>query len=64
VPKRGAGLLLYPVRDGVVEVLIGYSGGPFWARRDDGAWSILKASASTATTPGRDGVAQGLWDTA
>ena len=42
MPKRSAGLLLYRVRDGVVEVLIGYPGGPFWARRDDGAWSILK----------------------
>jgi predicted NUDIX family NTP pyrophosphohydrolase len=42
VPKRSAGLLLYRVRDGVVEVLIGYPGGPIWARRDDGALSILK----------------------
>ena len=42
MPKRSAGLLLYRVRDGVVEVLIGHPGRPFWARRDDGAWSILK----------------------
>ena len=42
MPKRSAGPLLYRVRDGVVEVLIGHPGGPFWARTDDGAWSILK----------------------
>lgn len=42
MPKRSAGLLLYRVRDDVVEVLIGHPGGPFWARKDDGAWSILK----------------------
>jgi predicted NUDIX family NTP pyrophosphohydrolase len=42
VPKLSAGLLLYRVVDDVVEVLIGHPGGPFWARKDDGAWSILK----------------------
>jgi predicted NUDIX family NTP pyrophosphohydrolase len=42
MPKFSAGLLLYRVRDGVVEVLIGHPGGPFWARKDDGAWSIPK----------------------
>ena len=40
--KLSAGLLLYRVADGVVEVLIGHPGGPFWARKDDGAWSIPK----------------------
>jgi predicted NUDIX family NTP pyrophosphohydrolase len=40
--KLSAGLLLYRVTDGVVEVLIGHPGGPFWARKDDGAWSIPK----------------------
>jgi predicted NUDIX family NTP pyrophosphohydrolase len=42
MPKLSAGLLLYRVRDEVVEVLIGHPGGPFWARKDDGAWSIPK----------------------
>jgi predicted NUDIX family NTP pyrophosphohydrolase len=40
--KLSAGLLPYRIRDGVVEVLIGHPGGPFWARKDDGSWSILK----------------------
>ncbi len=42
MPKLSAGLLLYRITDGVVEVLIGHPGGPFWARKDDGAWSIPK----------------------
>jgi predicted NUDIX family NTP pyrophosphohydrolase len=41
-PKRSAGLLLF--RHGVdgLEVLIGHMGGPFFARRDAGAWTVPK----------------------
>jgi predicted NUDIX family NTP pyrophosphohydrolase len=40
---RSAGLLLYRVSDeGAVEVLLAHPGGPFWARKDAGAWSIPK----------------------
>ncbi|MET0900034.1 MAG: NUDIX domain-containing protein [Mycobacterium sp.] len=42
MPKLSAGLLLYRVGDGATEVLIAHPGGPFWARKDDGAWSIPK----------------------
>lgn len=42
VPKLSAGLLLYRFCDGVVEVLIAHPGGPFWSRKDLGAWSIPK----------------------
>ena len=42
MPKLSAGLLLYRVGDGQPEVLIAHPGGPFWARKDDGAWSIPK----------------------
>jgi predicted NUDIX family NTP pyrophosphohydrolase len=42
MPRLSAGLLLYRVRAGVVEVLIAHPGGPFWARKDEGAWSIPK----------------------
>ncbi|MCV7343441.1 NUDIX domain-containing protein [Mycolicibacterium rhodesiae] len=42
MPKYSAGVLLHRHVDGVVEVLIGHPGGPFWARKDDGAWSIPK----------------------
>ncbi len=40
---KSAGLLLYRISpEGVVEVLIAHPGGPFWARRDDAAWSVPK----------------------
>jgi len=42
MPKRSAGILLYRrIGDGH-EVLLVHPGGPFWARRDEGAWSIPK----------------------
>jgi predicted NUDIX family NTP pyrophosphohydrolase len=38
-----AGLLLYRISPGgAVEVLLAHPGGPFWARRDDAAWSVPK----------------------
>ena len=40
--KLSAGLLLYRLRAGAPEVLLVHPGGPFWARKDDGAWSIPK----------------------
>src|SRR5262249_3805829 len=40
--ERSAGILLYR-RSGLrVEVLLGHMGGPFWARKDAGAWSLPK----------------------
>ncbi|HEU4672679.1 MAG TPA: NUDIX domain-containing protein [Candidatus Limnocylindrales bacterium] len=41
-PKRSAGLLLYRRTDGGIEILIAHPGGPFWAKRDEGAWTIPK----------------------
>jgi predicted NUDIX family NTP pyrophosphohydrolase len=42
MPKQSAGLLLHRVRDGRVEVFLVHPGGPFWAKKDEGAWSIPK----------------------
>jgi predicted NUDIX family NTP pyrophosphohydrolase len=42
MPKRSAGLLVYRRSGGAVEVLLVHPGGPYWARRDDGAWSVPK----------------------
>ena len=42
MPRTSAGVLLWRRRDGRVEVLIGHMGGPFWARKDDAAWSVPK----------------------
>ena len=49
---RSAGVLLYRIGpDGDVEVLIGHMGGPFWARKDDGGWSIPKGEAAPGEEP-------------
>ena len=42
VSAQSAGLLVYRRRDGTLEVLLVHPGGPFWQKRDDGAWSIPK----------------------
>ncbi|MFW0792304.1 NUDIX domain-containing protein [Gordonia sp. CPCC 205515] len=41
-PNRSAGLLLFRRRNSGLEVLIAHPGGPLWARKDDGAWSLPK----------------------
>ena len=46
-----AGLLLHRHRGDVLEVLIGHPGGPFWARKDDGAWSIPKGEYGPGEDP-------------
>ncbi|WP_343574410.1 NUDIX domain-containing protein [Mycobacterium sp.] len=51
MPKLSAGLLLYRLSDGVVEVLIVHPGGPFWARKDDGAWSVPKGEYGDGDDP-------------
>ncbi|MFD7135869.1 NUDIX domain-containing protein [Streptomyces sp. NPDC059894] len=40
--RRSAGLLLFRRTDTGVEVLLGHMGGPFWARREAGAWTVPK----------------------
>lgn len=40
--KKSAGILLYRVRDGRYEFLLAHPGGPFWAKKDLGVWSIPK----------------------
>jgi predicted NUDIX family NTP pyrophosphohydrolase len=39
--ERSAGLLMFRRRE-TIEVLLVHPGGPFWAKKDDGAWSIPK----------------------
>jgi predicted NUDIX family NTP pyrophosphohydrolase len=40
--RRSAGILLYRRRAGALEVFLVHPGGPFWTKRDEGAWSIPK----------------------
>lgn len=51
VPVLSAGLLLHRRIGAVTEVLIGHPGGPFWARKDEGVWSIPKGECSSGEDP-------------
>jgi predicted NUDIX family NTP pyrophosphohydrolase len=42
MPKTSAGLMVYRIREGRLEIFLVHPGGPFWARKDAGAWSIPK----------------------
>ena len=54
---RSAGLLLHRAAAAGPEVLIAHMGGPFWARKDEGAWSIPKGEYDEGEEPARRGVA-------
>ena len=49
--KRSAGIVLFRRRDAGLEVLLVHPGGPFWARRDAGAWSIPKGEIDDGEEP-------------
>ena len=49
--KTSAGLLLYRWREGRLEVFLVHPGGPFWARKDEGAWSIPKGELAAGEDP-------------
>jgi len=49
--KQSAGLLLYRVREGALEVFLVHPGGPFWAKKDLGAWSIPKGEIGEGEDP-------------
>jgi predicted NUDIX family NTP pyrophosphohydrolase len=49
--RTSAGILLWRWGDDGVEVLLGHMGGPFWAKKDDGAWSIPKGEHGPAEEP-------------
>jgi predicted NUDIX family NTP pyrophosphohydrolase len=47
--KHSAGILMYRSREGSLEVLLVHPGGPFWAKKDEGAWSIPKGEFNIDT---------------
>jgi predicted NUDIX family NTP pyrophosphohydrolase len=49
--KRSAGILMYRGQGLEVEVLLAHPGGPFWAKKDAGAWSIPKGEFSEGEEP-------------
>jgi predicted NUDIX family NTP pyrophosphohydrolase len=49
--RRSAGILLWRRSRDSTEVLLGHMGGPFWARRDAGAWTIPKGEHAPDEDP-------------
>jgi predicted NUDIX family NTP pyrophosphohydrolase len=50
-PRRSAGLLVHRGDGDALEVLLVHPGGPFWAKRDEGAWSIPKGEYESDEDP-------------
>ena len=51
MPKQTAGILMYRRRAGGLEVLLVHPGGPFWSRKDEGAWMIPKGGIDPGEDP-------------
>src|SRR5512133_93797 len=51
MPQTSAGMLIYRFRQQVLEVLLVHPGGPFWAGKDFGAWSIPKGAIEKSEHP-------------
>jgi predicted NUDIX family NTP pyrophosphohydrolase len=51
MPKRSAGLILYRRRNDGIEVFLVHPGGPFWAKKDLGSWSIPKGEYAEGEDP-------------
>lgn len=49
--KKSAGILLYRFKNTIFEVLIVHPGGPYWAKKDLGAWSIPKGEFNDDEEP-------------
>ena len=49
--RRSAGLLMYRHRESILEVLLIHPGGPYWTRKDAGAWSIPKGELDEDEDP-------------
>lgn len=51
MPKQSAGIILYRRTLHGLEVLLVHPGGPFWAKKDQGAWSIPKGEYDASEQP-------------
>ena len=51
VVLTSAGVVLFRERGGSLEVLLGHMGGPYWARKDEGAWTIPKGELDEGEDP-------------
>jgi predicted NUDIX family NTP pyrophosphohydrolase len=51
VAKHSAGLLLYRIHDGALELLLAHPGGPYWEGKDVAAWSMPKGEVEAGEQP-------------
>lgn len=51
MPVKSAGLLLFRYNGKILEVLLVHPGGPYWAKKDEGAWSIPKGEFEEGENP-------------
>jgi predicted NUDIX family NTP pyrophosphohydrolase len=51
MPKRSAGIVLYRLKNGELEIFLVHPGGPFWINKDAGAWSIPKGEIEEGEDP-------------
>lgn len=49
--KSSAGILLYKILDKKLSVLLVHPGGPYWAKKDEGVWTIPKGEVEDGETP-------------
>ncbi len=50
MPRVSAGLLMFRICEGELQVLLAHPGGPFFKNKDDGAWTLPKGEIE----PGED----------
>src|SRR5436190_23804497 len=51
MPKKSAGLMLYRRAESGPEILLVHPGGPFWRKKDEGAWTVPKGEFTDAEDP-------------
>jgi predicted NUDIX family NTP pyrophosphohydrolase len=51
MPKHSAGILPYRIKNNILQVYLAHPGGPFFAQKDDGYWSIVKGEIEPGETP-------------
>ena len=51
MPRKSARILLYKIENKILKIFLVHPGGPFWAKKDDGAWSIPKGEFEDGEDP-------------
>ncbi len=51
MPKRSAGLIMYRIRDGELQVFLVHPGGPYWSKKNKGAWTLPKGEYESDEDP-------------